>query len=194
MPPVEQLCSRTLRQKKNTLAVAGIGTCGVSITVSLREGLSAHQADLAHREYSLLMNEQALVIGKIHTTKTDLYTETQWYNNLKQRVTVPSSAVHYGYSDSRGVSVPPPFPNYSLPLLSIHSSFSAWLWSLPIRSGHRLISHPRGIVGLQQSEGSTLPQTYCSLAWQPECHARREGVKKPLALGPLSAYGRSLGL
>lgn len=34
------------------------------------------------------------------------------------------------------------------------------LWSRHIRSGHRLIVHPTGSVGLQQSEGSTLPQPY----------------------------------
>lgn len=85
------------------------------------------------------------------------------------------------------------FPFQSPPVSSFYSSIGAWLWSLHIRSGHRLIVHPTGSVGLQQSEGSTLPQTYFSVAQQPECHVRREREREePLAFGPLSAFSRFL--
>ncbi len=66
------------------------------------------------------------------------------------------------------------FPSNLLPVSSFYLSIAAWHWSLHIKSGHRLIVRPTGSVRLQQSEGSTLPQTYFSVAQQPECHARRE--------------------
>lgn len=97
----------------------------------------------------------------------------------------------------------PLFPFSLLSVSSFYSSVGAWHWSPHISSGHRLIVRPTGSAGLQQSEGSTLPQTYFSVAQQPECHVRRERArqterkrerKKPLAFGPSSAFSRFLAL